>query len=577
MQQDNTIVNKLQQLENQQLPDLSHMDAHWAAMEAMLPNAHPPARKPLRWWWLVAACLCCGTLFLLLRKGDPADTVQHSLASAAVPQQASTPQPVGDSSPVARFVVSGDTLKLIRFPPVAARKKTARRSSGTGNNTDVTNRRVDTVYFNLNYIDCKDKAATGNTDSQSNGMLRKEKRLALMAQLEKSPDGYIIDNRQDTQLLCREGTLLGIPAGSLGRSAAVQLLVKEYYKKSEFVADQLTATSDKDLLESGGMLHITALVNGNPVTIVPGFSIRVYMATEAGKMTGMQLFTGERITRQVASPVVRFDDELRDITNGPSSTYVNWTAQGRPFTGMSVRTEVRVLDLVDEPARVKEKAKGKVGIFYRAPGATLSRAALRAELQTRYDYYKVRVKQWRRRGLFGKIRTDGVMAGDSAWLDKATADRYKLPYTQIRLLPGERGVAYPESFFSNTVRQNLQQRLGVDIRALGWINCDRFYNSTSEKVTYVVNLGDQASGYATVLVFDNLNAVMNGYVSGKEVFFQQVPAGEPVTVVSIGVTAAGKTVYGIKKVVIAKEGLQEIGFTQAPAGDIKSALQKLDQ
>ncbi|MEI9957198.1 MAG: hypothetical protein WDM90_13055 [Ferruginibacter sp.] len=43
MQQDNNhIENKLRQLENQQLPDLSAMDAHWQQMQAALaPNINP--------------------------------------------------------------------------------------------------------------------------------------------------------------------------------------------------------------------------------------------------------------------------------------------------------------------------------------------------------------------------------------------------------------------------------------------------------------------------------------------------------------------------------------------------------
>ena len=44
MQQDkNNIENKLRQLENQQLPDLSQMDGHWKAMGQLLsPGADVP-------------------------------------------------------------------------------------------------------------------------------------------------------------------------------------------------------------------------------------------------------------------------------------------------------------------------------------------------------------------------------------------------------------------------------------------------------------------------------------------------------------------------------------------------------
>ena len=46
MQQDNNdIENKLRQLENQQLPDLSNMDKHWQATQQLLKDSESPSEK----------------------------------------------------------------------------------------------------------------------------------------------------------------------------------------------------------------------------------------------------------------------------------------------------------------------------------------------------------------------------------------------------------------------------------------------------------------------------------------------------------------------------------------------------
>ncbi len=68
MQQDNNIINKLKELEKQQLPDLSQMENHWQQMEAVLPAANATVAKVIninRWIWIVTSAflIIVGILF----------------------------------------------------------------------------------------------------------------------------------------------------------------------------------------------------------------------------------------------------------------------------------------------------------------------------------------------------------------------------------------------------------------------------------------------------------------------------------------------------------------------------------
>jgi hypothetical protein len=575
MQQDNTIIHTLQQLEQQQLPDLSHMDAHWAAMEqALQPAATAPSRTRHRNWWIAALLLLATATagIWALRDTPPVQPPVAASATGSAPSAKAALPPT--DSPYTRIVVSGDTVKLIQVPPPHAKQPTTINRSRTRNRTNadsLTPRRKDTVYFNLNFIDCADNKNTAG-DGLSDNRSREARRDELMMAMATPEKVYTIDNSLDTLLQCTKGTTLAIPAGSLGGSRTVRFSVKEFYQKHEFVLNQLSATSDKDLLESGGMLQLTATVDDQPVDIVSGFTIRVYMATDPAQMDDMQLFTGERVSRRLSTGVVRFDDQLRDITNGPLSTYVNWTPQSRRFSGMPAVIQARVLNLLNEPRQIIRRKSGTVAIFYRAPGSPLSRQALQKELTQRYDYHKIKVKPARRWRLFGS-RTVATSLGDSAWIQKGLADRNKIPYTRTRVLPGldEEGEATTR-FFNMLDKNGLRDKLGVDINQLGWINCDRFYRDQQEKVDYVVELNDAAEGYGTVLVFDRINAVMNGYVSGNSVYFTQVPVGEKVTVVSIGINAKGKSVYGTQKAIVNRLPLKGMVFTEADAATIKAAI-----
>lgn len=64
---------------------------------------------------------------------------------------------------------------------------------------------------------------------------------------------------------------------------------------------------------------------------------------------------------------------------------------------------------------------------------------------------------------------------------------------------------------------------------LGWINCDRFYSVPKEqKVDLLVN-----SHTPVRVIFNKINAVMEGTQNGKQNTFSAIPKGEPITIFGI--------------------------------------------
>lgn len=85
---------------------------------------------------------------------------------------------------------------------------------------------------------------------------------------EKKPQVFSIRTDRDTTIICKEGTTIKIDANSLisektGNpiSGTFQLKVKEYYKISDMILANLTTTSGGKIIETGGMLHISATNN----------------------------------------------------------------------------------------------------------------------------------------------------------------------------------------------------------------------------------------------------------------------------------------------------------------------------
>lgn len=99
---------------------------------------------------------------------------------------------------------------------------------------------------------------------------------------------------RDTMIVGAQGTQLLIPgnAWDLPDSAAtVQLEVQEFYSPADMILAGLSTTSGTELLETGGMLRVTATAKGRPVQLRPGRYVHLRMPAKE-KKPGMQLFTG---------------------------------------------------------------------------------------------------------------------------------------------------------------------------------------------------------------------------------------------------------------------------------------------
>lgn len=161
-----------------------------------------------------------------------------------------------------------------------------------------------------------DKKAS--TDYSSNSLLLDEISKILSAQTET----YQINPTKDTLITCTKGTVVFLPANSLelpnGESAknSVELKIKECYEVSEFIGDHLTTLTTKgDLLESGGMVNISAWSEGDELKMKKGSEFAVYFPKKTAA-NDMQLFYGNQgVNRLVDWGLV---PQTADFQNGSS-------------------------------------------------------------------------------------------------------------------------------------------------------------------------------------------------------------------------------------------------------------------
>jgi len=121
--------------------------------------------------------------------------------------------------------------------------------------------------------------------------------LELFAKLEGKPQAFVVDPTQDTMLIGKQGTGVFIKAKSFflkGKQAhqPITIYLREYYTYTDMLLANLSTTSHKQLLETGGMVHLKAVQNGQEVHLKSKKAVLLSLPTEQIQ-PNMQAFNGE--------------------------------------------------------------------------------------------------------------------------------------------------------------------------------------------------------------------------------------------------------------------------------------------
>jgi hypothetical protein len=572
MQQDNNhMENNLRQLENKQLPDLSQMDVHWqqmkTTMQMQLPKAKPLIAKST-WWIITAAAVAAGVI--LLNYKDLKIKNSATVAENKIPNSETIVS--ADSSFLKTNTVNNATT---------VHKTPFRPKQPLGEDKLMKDVNIDTVISSGNVIkDTSEKKAVLSF-AEKQTMLNN-----LLVNLQKQREVFTIDNTRDTAIKCNEGSVLFIPANTFNVKDSILFEVKEFYNYADMVANGLTTMSDNKQLITGGMLYLSAKVNGKEVTVNPNKEIRVFIPNLTPK-DSMEIFEGvTSVSNNKGGDTI--------ATGSMKQNKINWQLTRYSIDSPVLKMFIRAIDLKDDKINYTVLPSGKTkAVFYRSRKSIYSKDELKVMLEKKYgNYYdKIRVKkQWDRNLLFKKIEEEeeeyyGVAynsygVGDTAELLPMTIKINKLDpidtlFEVVRWVnKGYKEVKRP-NFPANTLK-SIGEKYSIGINKLGWINCDKFYAYPAKKSEFVIDLKDSAFNYLTFLVFDNFKSIMQAGENGNYAVFSNVPVGEPVKIISVGIKD-GQTVSVVKSTVIREGIFKDLSFENTSAADFKYALNKIEQ
>lgn len=123
--------------------------------------------------------------------------------------------------------------------------------------------------------------------------------LSLYKQLETPRQEFIFDISKDTAFRCQNETVLYFRANSFKTKGLIKIQVKEAFSNSDIILENLSTTSRGQILETQGMLFVTAFdEDSNELSLRPGMDYVAFVPVDEEK-NKMQIFLGKWDNRMI--------------------------------------------------------------------------------------------------------------------------------------------------------------------------------------------------------------------------------------------------------------------------------------
>jgi len=431
--------------------------------------------------------------------------------------------------------------------------------------------------------------------------------------VKKAPQIIEVNTEKDFTVTCKEGTKLTIPAksfvevktGKLARGI-INLEVTEYYKLSDMLLANLSTKSDDKQLETGGMLYLDANKKGKKLKLKSGKRIKMTFVNKGKK--DMQLFTGVENNEGVNW---KLEDQLNTIIPKKKRKPVR-------FNDPIIEEDVEVAFNVIDEVPVFQKCSEKEDNYARRD--CMNNAILK------YVESKFNTSIAESLGITGandvntffEIGKDGTI-GEV----RVRASNVELGNEMIRVIesmpkfiPGKQNgravkttyyLPFEITFKGITVRQQLVTvkndrkfinkvksqldstgsatlntviatddiaRYAFATSKLGWINCDRFARTTSQKIKYKLKFKD-SKGANVKMVFKSISSILPSSKRNDNFEFGWVPKDEDVVLIAIK-QKDNKFYLGKKDIKTSRVLKQDIDFKEVTIQELKQELQALN-
>ncbi|TDP00167.1 energy transducer TonB [Flavobacterium sp. 245] len=414
------------------------------------------------------------------------------------------------------------------------------------------------------------KSDSATINPSKNNLVENQKLLLdFFTKNDKKPQFFLINNQKDTTIVCAEKTKITIKSNSFVSlktgnevTGKIKIAVKEYYSISDMILGGLSTTSNGKLLETGGMLHITATSNNEKCDLKKGKNIEIAFPKKSNK-DGMQLFNGnwqkDQINWTVDKNSVDLAQTFTNVDERP--VYIGGNDALYKFIGNNYRNS-------------DEEISGKIyASFVVNREGNVTNIKITKGLSRKADEEYLRVL--RKLGKFTPGKVKGVPVNFT----------YSIPIT-IKSEDGN--ITTSRNYTNNRSSEPYVTKTDENIKAdeisyymfnstkLGYLNCDRFLSYIPSMVLNYGVIVEDESNVSMNIIYHSFKSIMKGELSPKKVVFYNSLLKEKITIVAIKYFE-GKLFLAIKETTTSEKSARDLQFNPVTPEELKNEIIKLNK
>jgi hypothetical protein len=416
----------------------------------------------------------------------------------------------------------------------------------------------------------------------------------LYAQIQTPLQSFCINRSRDTAIRCRKGTVIYIKANSLVatspcKDACITFRVKEAFLKSDMILDNLTTTSNGELIESQGMLYTEAVdCNGKRIVLQPGKDLIIMIPADTIRADA-KIFDGNRGHDSIMNWTVNNNSVLSNFTLPQLDLCNSWinckniTADCEPCRFLFCRVArigKAIKGTFNKPQHFSNKAfrqcqkdlmivknSSAADVVSGNPAVIKVRPLIDSSLKPKCQQMEEMFKKYGVTdlpSLYTAINKQMLDSFKVSTMEELADTLAKINTQKIEL-----------SYLSKKLSFDDFKFYVYNSPKLGWSNVDCFSNIPErKKITLSINL-QPAANIDCKLVFRKRRSVMPAAKEGDHYEFKGIPKNEEAFIVAVKYKDGSPSLA--IKAITTSNALFDVEFKELTLDELKAQLKQLDQ
>jgi len=419
----------------------------------------------------------------------------------------------------------------------------------------------------------------------------------LREELTSKEERFVVSADEEIEIVGELGTRIYIPKEGLvyrnGKTVTgkVNIHLIECYDNASFFAHRLnTKTTSDELLETGGMIRVIALQDGDTLSSTPMQPMTVCFPKKGTDKPGMQSFLGEE-------NVEGRTDWVRDPLDSPADLEASYRTMKMDWKDLSSgRGEITKTFQLGMVRPKTDEADEKIVWNFEDSVGTLDDWLTKQIWKRRWSVLSSQEKEFTMKVSLTLTESGAIQSVTSTHLvDPQALEELHLVFRNAPLINmhGKRAnVKYAiylngkQISETNPIADKFKKEKGgdgtklgrlrdaelkyyiVQVSQLGWINCDRFYDDKRERVALNVAGDENTEVY---VVFTKVKSQMGHLIKSGGTRFDNLPLGEPIKIVAMK-KQDDEILLSVNETVVGKEWIQVAPNAAATLEDVERAF-----